>query len=139
MRIFICLLFLLLPLTASAQQRDSFFDSYDDYSRFVDSRIMTREYVELIQVLGGRDEYTPEQLNGINQRFLNIFPSDFTSRAVMRKVDLGEGFHQEMRAYWGGGNTGYNYFYVLLHSRDDGLVVLNFSLNSDVSKIMAHF
>lgn len=139
MRFLFVLFVSLIPLSATAQQRDSFFADYDAYSNFVDSRIMRREFVELIQVLGGRDEYTIEQLAGINQRFVNIFPSDFTSRAVMRKTDLGEGFHQEMRAYWGGGNVGYNYFYILLHSREDGLVVLNFSLNSDVNKIMDKF
>jgi len=32
MRIIISLLFLLLPLAASAQQRDSFFDDYEDYA-----------------------------------------------------------------------------------------------------------
>jgi len=138
MRIIISFLFLLLPLAASAQQRDSFFDDYEDYARFVDSRIMTREFVELIQVLGGRDEYTIEQLENINQRFRSRFPSNFTSRAVIHKIDLGGGFSQEMRAYWGN-NDSYNFFYAMLHSRDDGLVVLTFTLNSDVSKVLAEF
>jgi len=138
MRIFATILFCLLPLVASAQQRDSYFDDYQAYSKFVDSRIMTRDFIELIQVLGGRDEYTDAQLQGINHRFLSIYPSDFTSRAVVRKTDLGDGFRQEMRIYWGKG-TGYNYFYALLHDRSDGLVVLTFTLNSDVSKVLAEF
>ena len=89
MRILIIFLVTLLPIGATAQQaaqqRDSFFEDYQDYARFVDSHIMNREFIELIQVLGGRDEYTIEQLQGINQRFVNLFPKDFLSRAVVRK------------------------------------------------------
>jgi len=138
MRILIVFLFSLLPLSATAEQRDSFFQDYQDYARFVDSHIMNRDFIEMIQVLGGRDEYTIEQLNGINQRFINLFPVDFSSSAVVRKTDLGNGFSQEMRAYWGN-NAGYNYFYALLHARDDGLVVLTFTLNSDVSEVLNEF
>ncbi len=142
MRFFPALLLLLLLLLPAppvgAQQRDSFFADYQAYARFVDSRVMNRDFIELIQVLGGRDEYTPEQLQEVNRQFLLVYPHDFSSRAVLREVDLGQGFRQEMRAYWGD-RTGYNYFYALLHLRDDGLVVLNFSMNSDVSRVMAEF
>jgi hypothetical protein len=138
MRILITLVFLLLPTLAAAQQKDSYFKDYEDYERFVDSRIMNRDFIELIQVLGGRDEYTVQQLNGVNQRFLNIYPADFTNRAVVRETELGNGFYQEMRVYWGK-KSGYNYFYALLHARDDALVVLTFTLNSDVSKVLDEF
>jgi len=138
MRILIAFLIALLPLAANAQQKDSYFENYQDYERFVDSRMMNRDFIELIQVLGGRDEYTPEQLRGVAQRFRNIFPSDFTNRAVVRKTDLGEGFSQEMRIYWDD-NTGYNYFYAMLHARADWLVVLTFTMNSDVSEVLAKF
>jgi len=127
-----------LPLTAVAQQQDSYFQDYQAYERFVDSRIMNRDFSELIQVLGGRDEYTPEQLQGVTQQFLAIYPRDFTSGAVINKVDLGQGFSQEMRIYWRD-KTSYIYFYAMLHARDDGLVVLTFSMNSDVTRILAQF
>ena len=146
MRILTVFLFALLPIGATAQQadqqasqqRDSFFEDYQDYARFVDSHIMNRDFIELIQVLGGRDEYTIEQLQGINQRFVTLFPKDFLSRAVVRKTDLGDGFSQEMRVYWGN-NDGYNYFYALLHAREDGLVVLTFTMNSNVSEVLSEF
>ncbi len=138
MRFLITLLFALLPLGATAQERDSYFKDYQDYARFVDSRIMNRDFVELIQVLGGRDEYTIEQLNGLNQRFLNLFPENFSNRAVIRKTDLGDGFSQEMRVYWGN-NASYNFFYALLHDRGDGLVVLTFTVNSNVSEVLGKF
>lgn len=138
MRFFCLALFLLLPVSALAQQRDSVFKSYDSYQTFVDSRIGNRDFIDLIQVLGGRDEYTKEQLNGVQNRFLSIYQVNLTSRAVIKKVDLGGGFSQEMRVYWSE-NSGYVYFYAMLHDRGDMLVVLTFSLNSDVSKVLAEF
>lgn len=138
MRRVLFLLFALLPFTAAAQERDSHFASYSEYTEFVDGHIATRDFIELIQVLGGRDEYTIEQLQGLNTRFQSIYPANFTARAVVRKVDLGEGFRQEMRVYWNGAG-GYLYFYALLHDRPDALVVLTFTLNSDVSKVLAEF
>ncbi|MFT7594438.1 MAG: hypothetical protein ACI8R4_001759 [Paracoccaceae bacterium] len=136
---FICFaLFFLLPVSALAQQRDSHFESYGSYQSFVDSRIANRDFIDLIQVLGGRDEYTIEQLNGVQNRFMSVYSEDFTSRAVIKKVDLGEKFYQEMRVYWRE-DGGYVYFYALLHDRGDTLVVLTFTLNSDVSKVLAEF
>lgn len=138
MRAILVLVFALLPLATVAQERDSHFAGYADYAEFVDRHIAARDFVELIQVLGGRDEYTIEQLQGLNTQFRSIYPTDFTARAVTRETALGEGFRQEMRVYWTEAG-GYLYFYALLHDRPDALVVLTFTLNSDVSKVLAEF
>ena len=76
MRFFCFILIFLLPVSAMAQQRDSIFSSYDSYQTFVDGRVANRDFISLIQTLGGRDEYTKEQLNGIQYRTLNS-PSTF--------------------------------------------------------------
>ena len=99
---------------------------------------MARNFIELIQVLGGRDEYTPEQLNGLDHRFRAIYPDDFSDGAVTKQVDLGNGFGQEMRIYWNQ-NFGYVYFYAFLHNRGSELVVLNFTLNSNVAEVLSKF
>lgn len=138
MRFFCFILIFLLPVSAMAQQRDSIFSSYDSYQTFVDGRVANRDFFSLIQTLGGRDEYTKEQLNGIQNRFLSVYPTNLTNRAVIKNVDLGNGFHQEMRVYWSD-KSGYLYFYAMLHDRGDTLVVLTFTLNSDVSKVLAEF
>lgn len=138
MRLVVLFLIALFPLSAAAQDRDSHFADYGAYSDFVDRHIGTRNFIELIQVLGGRDEYTIEQLQGLQSRFLSIYPSDFSGRAVARETELGQGFRQEMRIYWSAG-SGYLYFYAMLHDRSDAMVVLSFTLNSDVSKVMAEF
>ncbi len=137
-RITAIFLMLLLPISVAAQQRDSYFDDYDAYVRFVDDRVMNRDFIDLIQVLGGRDEYTTQELNGLQGRFVSIYDVDFTGKATVKVTDLGNGFFQEMRIYWSE-NGNYIYFYAMLHDRPDALVVLTFTINSDVGKILAKF
>jgi hypothetical protein len=43
----------------------------------------------------------------------------------------------ESRAYWTGEQ--YAYFFALLHDREDGLVVINFRLNSSVDAILEKY
>lgn len=138
MRVLIVALLFLLPLSAHAQDKDSFFDDYGAYAEFVDTRIMTREFIELIQVLGGRDEYSQEDLNGIQSRFRGLYQQDFTKSAVIRETDLGNGFRQEARVYWAEPG-GYLFFYALLHDRADATVVVVFRMNSNVSEILKEF
>lgn len=134
----ITLLFVICPVLPAAQQRDSYFDDYTSYSAFVDENIISRNFITLIQVLGGRDEYTEAELNGVNNQFLSIYPNDFASGVLIRETDLGSGFRQEARVYWSDAGD-YVFFFAMLHDRADAIVVLTFSLNSDVSKIMAEF
>ena len=134
-RLFACL-FLMLPAPALAQE--SIFTDYDDYMRFVDSHIMGRDFVPLVLRLGGRDEYTDEQLNAVNVQLMNAMPSDFSNSAVLKRVKLGSGFSQEARIYWND-QLSYTYFYALLHDQPGGLVVLRFTLNTNADAIFSKF
>lgn len=137
---FLAILFLLAaPIGAAAQIRDSVFADYASYQSFVDEKVYGRDFRSLIQVLGGRDEYTEEQLSGVTGRFLTIYPSNFTRHQVINTRDLGGGFTQEMRVYWRHDGLGYLYYYALLHDRGDALVVIKFNMNSDIDKILAQY
>lgn len=133
----ICLV--LGPTLAKAQDNlpDSLFASYDAYAEFVDKMVSSRQFVPFIQKMGGRDEYTAEQLGEIEQKLTSIFPSNFTSRTVFREESLGGAIRQEGRAYWNGAR--YLFYYAVLHERGDALVVLNFSLNTKIEVIMNRF
>lgn len=122
---------------AMAQVRDSVFASYEDYARFVDEKIMTRDFIPMIQVLGGRDEYTAEQLAGLNAQLMSALPVDFTGVTVFRENDLGGGVRQEGRMYWTG--EVYAFYYAVLHDRGDEVVVVNFTLNTSITEIMSRF
>ncbi|MDU8926917.1 hypothetical protein RXV86_05935 [Alisedimentitalea sp. MJ-SS2] len=128
-----------LPVYAQEadQPGDSKFDSYAKYNAYVDRMLTTREWVPFIKHMGGRDEYTAEQLAKIESDFNRLYPNRFTSVALFRQTDLGGGVSQEARAYWGGGR--YLFFYAILHQRNDDLVVLNFALNTKIEAIMEKF
>ncbi len=135
--IFLAVLAASIATAARAQQRDGVFADYGAYAAFVDQRIMSRDFIPLIKSLGGRDEYTEEQLTAVNAQLLNAFPVDFENVTVFRRQDLGNGVSQEARLYWTGEN--YAFYYAILHQREGELVVLNFKLNSSVEPIMKSF
>lgn len=127
---------LVMPLPAIAE--DSVFGSYDAYSAYVDTHMMSRTFIPLVQQLGGRDEYTKEQLNNINAQLMRAMPFDFTKTAVLRRDDLGNGFSKELRAYWSK-ELNYSYFYAFLHDRGDKLIVLRFALNTNEEELFSRF
>ena len=135
MRGFWIVLFLFLPTVLFAQSRDSVFSGYEEYSAFVDEKIMGRDFVPLIQFLGGRDEYTSQQLDSLNEQFLSFFSLDFENRTIFLEEDLGGDIKREARAYWTG--EAYVYFYAVFHVRGQELVVLNFYVNTSLATIMS--
>jgi hypothetical protein len=122
---------------SKAQAQDSIFKDYAAYAAFVDDHVMRRDIAPLVQRLGGRDEFTIEQLNGIQGQFLAAWPRNLTNKTVFGEVDLGGGIKQEGRIYWTG--TSYGFFYALLHQQDDQLVVINFKLNTESQPIIDSF
>lgn len=120
-----------------AQQNDSVFEDYDAYAEFVDAQIMGRNFTPLILRLGGRDEYTPQELEANQRQMETIWRRDLTHVTVFNRRDLGGGVWQEARMYWSG--QSYAYFYALLHERGDQVLVINFLLNSSSKPIMDRF
>lgn len=139
MRYFIlCLGFLFgTSFSATAQTADSEFADYAAYAAFVDDQIMNRDFIPLIQKLGGRDEYTKEELAATQQQMRNIWPYNFRDVSVFNRRDLGGDVWQEARLYWTGNS--YAFFYALMHQRPDKLVIVNFLLNSSSKPIMDRF
>ena len=135
---FIAAIFSLFSSLVFAQPIDSVFDTYDDYAAFVDEHIMARDMVPMLNRIGGRDELTPEEMQGFQKQINDIYRRDFEDVAVAKSIDLGNGFRQEMRVYWRG-STGYFFFYAFLHERDDATVVLNFAVNSSSKAILKYF
>ncbi|HHI69434.1 MAG TPA: hypothetical protein ENJ91_00415 [Rhodobacteraceae bacterium] len=137
MRLIVLLFTLILPAAAFAQMRDSVFADYESYSKFVDEKIMSRDFKPLINALGGGDEYSAEQMEEVITKLKTAFPQDFTNSTIFRQVDLGGDFRQEARAYWVGDN--YAFYYAALHQRGDELVVITFNLNNSFAAIMSKF
>jgi hypothetical protein len=129
--------FIAMAAPLHAQSADSEFADYAAYEAYVDRHIMQRDFIPLIQRLGGRDEYTPEELAATQRNMLGIWQADFRNKAVFNRKDLGGGMWQEARVYWTG--TSYAFFYALMHEREDKFVVVNFLLNSSSKPIMDRF
>lgn len=128
----------ILPETLRAQEQDSQFANYKAYAAFVDRHVSSRDFVPLVLRLGGRDEYTKEELAQANTRLLTAMPYDFDHAAVLKRVPLENGFFQEARVYWND-RLGYTYFYALLHQQPTRIVVLRFSLNTSSDAILELF
>lgn len=128
---------LITGTAATAQVRDSVFRDYEDFDRFVDQEVMNRQFTNLILTLGGRDEYTPEQMARIDGDFQRLYPQDFQGKVIFMAEDLGGGMRREARGYYRGDR--YVWFYVIMHQRDQELVIINFRLNSSIKPIIEAF
>lgn len=134
-RILLALAVLGVPHVALAQASQAFFDNYLELRARLDTLMKNRDIAEVMPVFGDQSE--PADLEDLEQRVRSIYPQDFENVALIRRQDLDHGFRQEMIAYWTGVN--YIYVYITLHERDDGIVAMGFSFNSDFDEINAKF
>ena len=88
-------LFTLSALPLRAQETDSVFPGYAAYAHFVDQHISTRDFTEVILRLGGRDEYTKEEIASLQRQFDGIWSANFQNGTVFNRQDLGGGVSQE--------------------------------------------
>ncbi|WP_170390122.1 hypothetical protein [Ruegeria arenilitoris] len=127
-----------LSLSTIPAAADEVFATYADYEAFVDTKIKNREFSNVISRLGGADEYTPQQMQVLQGQLRDLVPYYLTNADVAKRVELENGFAQEMRIYWNDNNS-YLYYYALLHQRDDGVIVLQFSINTRAEPILGMF
>lgn len=127
---------LLLAFPAQAHQ-DALFDSYDAMRGEMERLVKGREIEDLMVRFGGTDEMTIEQLRSLDAQVEQLYLEDFEQSMLLRKVSHGEGFHQELWAYWTG--TAYLFVYVFYHQTDDAVVSINFRFNSDFVKLNSLF
>ncbi len=133
-RLRLCLALCLgLLATLPARAQDGTFVSYDAMRAAMDGLLMSRQIAQVMITFGGADEMTPQQLQNLEAQVRQIYTQDLTNKAVLRRVDHGNGFHQEIVAYWTG--TNYLYAYVFGHDAETGYVSINFRFNSDFVKL----
>ncbi|WP_136443498.1 hypothetical protein [Pacificoceanicola onchidii] len=126
-----------LSAPLQAQEQQPVFDSYEDMRRVMDQLIVTRQVQELMVRFGGGDEMTVAQLNDLDATVERLYPNNFENVAVMRRLQHGGGFTQELLVYWTGLN--YLYVYVFYHDRGGEVVSINFRFNSDYAKLTGLF
>ncbi|MGY3436890.1 MULTISPECIES: hypothetical protein [unclassified Marinovum] len=134
-RLLLCLTVLITPHMALAQGAVSFYDNYLALRARLDPLIMSRSIAQALPAFGDVSEAA--ELAALEGRVREIFPVDFENVALIRRVDLEHGFRQELIAYWT--ETSYIYVYLVLHQRDDGLLALAFTFNSDFDDLNGLF
>ncbi len=125
-------------ISACAAYADEAFQTYSDFEQYVDKRIKNREFSTVISRLGGADEYTKQQLQMIQNQLRDVVPFYLTDVAIVKRIELENGFSQEMRAYWNKDNS-YLFLYAFLQERNDGVIVLQFSMNTSPEPVLQMF
>ncbi len=133
-RVLIIIVALFSAMPALAEE----FSSYEEYQSFLDKKMKNREFSTVIRDFGGADEYTEQELARIQTQLRDVVPYYLTNAAVIKRVELENGFSQELRAYWNDMKS-YVYFYALLHERDDDLIVIQFYLNTNPEELLTRF
>lgn len=120
-----------------AQAQESIFKDYDHLRAVLDENMMQRNMVDVMRAFGASDEMTPQELSGLEKRVRGIFPNDFKNVDVLRVDDMGNGWRQELYAYWN--DLQYIYAYMLMHDQGDRMVAIHFKFNTSFDKLNANF
>lgn len=129
---------LMLAGPGSAQDvPESIFRDYAHMRQVLDDNIMRRDIVTTMRAFGASDEMTDEELAALQRRVEGIFPRDFENVDVLRINDMGNGWRQEIYAYWVG--TSYLYAYLFMHDQGDRMVAVHFQFNTDFAELNGNF
>ncbi len=124
------------PLSVQADDQPVF-KSYEEMRNTLDTLMMARELEQVMRAFGASDEMTDEELKGLEARVRSIFPFDFRHVNLLKRDDMGNGWAQELYAYWVG--LSYIYVAILMHDRGSEIVSINFKFNTDFDKIIENF
>ncbi|MEW2916261.1 hypothetical protein AB1A64_04240 [Ruegeria sp. ANG10] len=114
------------------------FASYDDYASFVDAKMKNRDFYNAINRLASESQIEPQEVRTFHNQLRKALPYYLTNADVVKRVELENGYFQEMRAYWNDkGNI--IFVYAFLHERDEGLAVLHIALNTNSIAIFNMF
>ena len=128
--------FFSFSLAANAQEVPVFSD-YDTMRAELDAMMKGREVKAALLRFGGADEMSDEDLDQLQARVRQIFPTDFKRVDLVKKDMMENGWSQELYAY----SIGLNYLFatVLLHDRGDTLVAISFKFNTDFDALISNF
>ncbi len=128
---------LIWTAAAPARAESGVYADYTALRETLDTLMTERSVAALLEAFGGADEYTAEQLAALEVQMKNVYAEDFENKAMVRVVELENGFRQEMIAFWTG--IDYVYVYLFLHQREADILAVHMSFNSDVNTIMEKF
>jgi len=128
----------LAPAQAQDASPDSIFRDYDHMRSVLDEGMMNRNIVTVMRAFGASDEMTNEELTVLEEQVKRMFPRPLTDVDLMKSVQLGPNWTQELYAYRGGLRE-YIYALVLFHTGEDAVVAVKFLFNTDPIKLLQKF
>lgn len=121
---------LLAAVSAPAQTvRPGVFADYDSLRAELDALIADRAIQDMLARFGGNDASLQDMM-AAEARLRATYPGPLSNVALLREGQVGEGFRQQLLAYWGAEDA-YLYVHLLLHDREDGTYALQLNVNSD--------
>lgn len=129
---------LCLPGLARAQDHSQgrIFADFETLYEFLDTHLYSRDFLPVLTRLGA-GQVSPADRHRRGQKLQALYPQDFTDRASFRTRGSHSGFNEEIIAYWTG--QSYLWLYLVTHTQDAGLVVIELQIDSDFSTIAARF
>ncbi|TCL09434.1 hypothetical protein BXY66_1481 [Shimia isoporae] len=100
--------------------------------------VMEQRLGDALQLIRPEVELTDEDIVRIDNQFWENYPKNFVAFGTVRSEALKNGFRQEILAYW---DEDYRYFYVYLmsHSTDNGIKLINVDYSREFEKLNSFF
>ncbi|NIY78651.1 hypothetical protein HCZ23_04115 [Celeribacter sp. HF31] len=73
----------------------------------------------------------------VQQQLTALFPRKIKNHAVLIERESGEGFREKIDVFWA--DKQYLFTQTITHQRDDGVIVMEFKVNTSLSQIKPYF
>lgn len=114
------------------------FQSVEDMERQIGDKIMALDFAGALTAIdpAGRS-LSAEQKDRFVTSLTSFYKQPLTHQALMKEEVLGGGFRRAIYVYWSDSLP--VYFYVVSHSREDDVWLLQYNIDTTFSKIIGQF
>ncbi|WP_434287396.1 hypothetical protein [Celeribacter sp. SCSIO 80788] len=133
--------FSLFPLTGSAQSKFNadypIFESTAEVDKIIVDLTSTLKIDQLLVTVSGDQSVTAQNRAIVQQQLSALFPRKIKNHAVLIERESGEGFREKIDVFWA--DKQYLFTQTITHERDDGVIVMEFIVNTSLSQIKPYF
>ncbi len=140
-RIFAALVLAIAATQASAQSglaNPGVFESYEAMRAEIDPLVADLRIQTLLPRVADTSQMDTGEIMALEIQMRNALRDPLTEVELMMLAPLENGFRREILAYHDGG-TGYLYLLLMIHEREEDLVVLHMVMNTSLSPLLSMF
>ena len=119
--------------TAPASARQTYTEAREQ----LDALVMQRRLGDAIRMFDEIVDVDAAETDALDTQMRGLFPQDFENVGLVRSEVHKNGFRQEIIAYWTGRD--YLFLYLLLHTDNNQMRLLNFRFDTDFHNLNALF